>query len=289
MTAMDRYVVLGLAPHRSAWFSEVAQWAHAGVVPIEFVKCVSTEELRARLTSTRLHSAVLVDASAPALDRDLLEAARRRGCAVLVVGAAWPGAASPADAGGLPVDACLARRFSPADLTAALSGSARPIGMADSLPAVLDPEPPPQWRGHTAMVCGAGGTGVSTVAIALAQGLATSGQRTVLADLALRAEQGMLHGAPDVSPGVQELAEAHRAPPSRARPKLWQPPGTWKPGAITCFWGCAGGARGRASGLARSSSPSPGCAGHSTSSSPTPTPTWKERPKADRWTWRNAT
>src|SRR5439155_24535742 len=63
--------------------------------------------------------------------------------------------------------------------------------------------------GALATVCGTGGTGASTVAIALAQGL---GGRcaVVLADLCRRAEQAMLHDARDVVPGIQELVEAHR-------------------------------------------------------------------------------
>jgi hypothetical protein len=68
-------------------------------------------------------------------------------------------------------------------------------------------------------VCGPGGTGTSTVAIALCQGLAEAergderdGHRgpVILADLDRNAEQAMLHDAGDIVPGVQELVEAHR-------------------------------------------------------------------------------
>jgi hypothetical protein len=66
-------------------------------------------------------------------------------------------------------------------------------------------------------VCGPGGTGASTVAIALCQGLAegkpmgaTASGPVILADLARRAEQSMLHDTGDIVPGVQELVEAHR-------------------------------------------------------------------------------
>jgi hypothetical protein len=73
------------------------------------------------------------------------------------------------------------------------------------------------------VVCGSGGTGASTLAIALAQGLANRQSSSVtsktrdasngvlLADLALHADQAMLHDARDVVPGVQELVEAYRA------------------------------------------------------------------------------
>src|SRR5687767_7798641 len=81
----DRYAVLGLAPPRTPWFREVARWSHDAVLPLEFVKCVSAAELRARLASGRPFSAVLVDAGQPGLDRDLVDASRAAGCAVLVV------------------------------------------------------------------------------------------------------------------------------------------------------------------------------------------------------------
>jgi hypothetical protein len=51
------------------------------------------------------------------------------------------------------------------------------------------------------------------MAIALAQGLASdpaNGRRVLLADLARRADQAMLHDAVDLGPGLQELADAHR-------------------------------------------------------------------------------
>jgi hypothetical protein len=51
------------------------------------------------------------------------------------------------------------------------------------------------------------------VALALAQGLAAPASEAgmvLLADLALHADQALLHDAGDIVPGVQELAEAHR-------------------------------------------------------------------------------
>src|SRR5439155_21583743 len=83
--AGDRYVLLGLAQARSSWFRAVAQWANSASIPAEFVKCVSVEELRARLASNRSFSAVVVDGSLAALDRDLVDTAMRAGCAVIVI------------------------------------------------------------------------------------------------------------------------------------------------------------------------------------------------------------
>ena len=52
----ERYVGLGLATARSAWFTRVARWATVGSVPLDFVKCIDADEVRA---ATRLGAAVL--------------------------------------------------------------------------------------------------------------------------------------------------------------------------------------------------------------------------------------
>lgn len=202
----DRYVVLGLAPARARWFTAVAQWANAGTVPVEFVKCVSVEEVRSRLVSGRPFSAALVDTAVPGVDRDLVELAHRSGCPLVAVG--------PQGATLLDPAAVLDPDPSPADLLEILGSVAAPVGSADILPGDEIDQPAPGWRGTVIAVCGPGGTGVSTVAAAAAQGLAAdprNGGSVLLADLARRAEQAMLHEARDIVPGVQELVEAHRA------------------------------------------------------------------------------
>ena len=75
-----RFVLLGLAQVRSDWFREVSQWATTGAIAAEFVKCVSAEEVRARLAGGRQFSALLVDASLPSLDRDLIDTVQAAGC-----------------------------------------------------------------------------------------------------------------------------------------------------------------------------------------------------------------
>jgi hypothetical protein len=59
--AGERYVLLGLAPARAAWFRAVGSWANSGAPPAEFVKCLSAEEVGARLTSGRPFSALVAD------------------------------------------------------------------------------------------------------------------------------------------------------------------------------------------------------------------------------------
>lgn len=220
----ERYVLLGLASPRSSWFRSVAQWANAGTIPAEFVKCVSAEEMRARLASGRPFSAALVDAGVPALDRDLVDTAGAAGCAVIAVERALGGAAPGRDLAALGVSAVLADFFDPKALLDALAGTATMVARGDTVPGddAWQARTPAAGLGEVAVVCGPGGTGASTVAIALAQGLAAdrSNRPVVLADLALHAEQAMLHDARDVVPGVQELVDAHRLaspPPEEVR------------------------------------------------------------------------
>jgi hypothetical protein len=204
-------VLLGLAPARSAWFRDVGQWAHAGVVPVEFVKCLSAEEVRARLAGGRPFSALLVDGGLPSLDRDLIAAAKSSDCAVIVVGA---GARTGRDWAAVGADAVLPGGFDRKDLIDALGAHATMIGRAEHAAPDVGPAADGGWLAPVVAVTGPGGTGASTVAIAVAQGLAAdirSARSVLLADLCLHAEQAMLHDARDVVPGIQEVVDAFRA------------------------------------------------------------------------------
>jgi hypothetical protein len=205
-----RYVLLGLARARAGWFGAVAGWATTAALPADFVKCVSVEELRARLASGRVFSAALVDGSLPALDRDLVEEARAAGIPIVAV----DDGRHRRDWRTLGVAAVLPDAFDRAALVDVLGRCARPVDRADAVPGEPVPAPPPRWRGSLVAVCGPGGTGASTVAVALAQGMADDirvGRSVLLADFCLRAEQAVLHDARDVVPGVQELVDAHRS------------------------------------------------------------------------------
>ena len=119
----------------------------------------------------------------------------------------------PADWAGMGVDAVLADPFDRADLLSVLLGYAPPIdGPAGDASGRTAP-PPAGWRGRLVAITGPGGAGTSTLAMGLAQGLGSAPRHqglVVLADLALHADQGVLHDAGDVMPGLQELVEAHR-------------------------------------------------------------------------------
>lgn len=217
MTTGHRYVLLGLARPRAQWFRSVSHWTTSAAIPAEFLKCVSVDELRARLTGTRTYSAVLLDAGLPVVDRDLLVTAREHGCAVFIV----DDGPHTRDWIDLGASAVVSPTLERAALLDALVTHAEMVGtLGEARGAAGDTDldididlTRSLTAGSVAAVCGAGGTGVSTLAASLAQGLghmeAHEG-RVLLADLALHGEQAMLHDVRDVVPGIQELVEAHR-------------------------------------------------------------------------------
>ncbi|MEW6154264.1 MAG: hypothetical protein AB1673_09800 [Actinomycetota bacterium] len=226
--AGERFVVLGLAPARANWFRSVGAWANSGALPAEFVKCLSAEEVGARLASGRPFSALVADASLPVVDRDLLSRAAAAGCAVLVV----DDRRVSRDWAALGVARVLPADFGRDDLLHALTSHARVVqrshARADDLAGRAVPT---GWRGTVVAVTGPGGTGASTAAMALAQAMGDDVRQAgmvVLADLRLHAELAMLHDVGDLGPGVQELVEAHRAglpAADEVRGLLTEPPG----------------------------------------------------------------
>jgi hypothetical protein len=144
----------------------------------------------------------------PAVDRDLLASLRDAGCAPIVVddrdrADRWRaiGAAavlpSTFDRGAL-LD--VLESVAVAVSRAAVAGDDAFAGGDDG-----------RGRALVVAVCGPGGTGASTIAAAVAQGLARRERTTLLADLARNAEQAVLHDVREVVPGIQELVEAHRS------------------------------------------------------------------------------
>lgn len=206
---MERYVLLGLAPARADWFRAVGQWATSAAIPAEFLRCVSAEELRTRLAGDRPYSATLLDGSLPSVDRDLIGDVREAGAAAVVI----DDGRIARDWTGLGASAVLPLGFGRDELLDVLGAHARLISSGEL--ATGDPERPVATgagRGRSAAVLGPGGTGASTVAIGLAQGLARrpDAGSVLLADLCRHAEQAMLHDSRDVVPGLQELVDAHR-------------------------------------------------------------------------------
>jgi len=205
----ERFVVLGLAHVRSTWFRDVGRWSTNAAAPIDFIKCVSAEEMLSILAGGRAISAIMIDSGLPAIDRDLVDRARSIGTGIIVIDDGrvrrnWQ---------ELGVEALLPADFDRDDLLSVLDAHATPIRSAEH---VLSDDLPAHdaWRGHLVAVTGAGGAGVSTIAMAVAQGIADDPRNrglVALADLALDADQALLHDAGDVVPGLQELVDAHRA------------------------------------------------------------------------------
>lgn len=206
----ERFVALGLAHARAAWFSELAQWSTSGMIPVEFVKCVTIDEIRSHLATGRPFSAMMLDGSLPGVDRDLLDEARARGCAVVIV----DDGRVRRDWTALGASAVLPSTFARVDLLDALETHSSTISRADVAPIdTRTSQSYGPWRGRLLGVIGAGGTGVSTAAVALSQGFGRDVRfagLVLLADLALDADQAVLHDTGDVIPGIQELVDAHR-------------------------------------------------------------------------------
>lgn len=227
--ADQRYVLLGLARARSPWFASLLSWATEAIAPIDFIKCLTADEVRVRLDGDRRFSALFVDAATSGADRDLFEQCAAHRCAVIVVGQP-ENAARWIDLGAAAI---VPSGFDRRQLLDVLEDWCTPI---DRVPDTDRRPPPPPGAANAeaheldagleagrvaalVAVTGSGGTGASTVAAALAQGWADNpkaGGRVALADLALRADQGMLHNVGDVVPGVQELVDAFRLGRPRA-------------------------------------------------------------------------
>ena len=205
----DRFVVLGLARSRQRWFSELARWSTNAVIPVEYVKCLTADEARAVIGSGRRLSAVLIDAGVPRFDRELIALATAVGAATVVVN----DPAVQRDWESLGCAAMLSSEFGPEDLLAALTRHAHPVDRSQRRVGRAT------LTGETEVasapligVTGPGGTGASTIAMGLAQGLGQlqPDRRVALADGARAGDMAMYHDVGDVIPGLPELVEAHR-------------------------------------------------------------------------------
>lgn len=206
----ERFAVLGFARPRTQWFSEVGRWATSGSLPIDFVKCVSAAEVRARMDATTGLSAILLDGAGHGVDRDLIASGRDRSVAVIVVDR---DATSTRDWLSLGAAAVLDTDFDAAQLTATLRATAAPIRAEASVARLQPVAAASAFAAPLIAVTGVRGAGASTIAIATAQGLAGRPDGTgsvLLADFALDAIHSTYHDSPDVAPAVQELVEAHR-------------------------------------------------------------------------------
>ena len=174
-------------------------------MPVDFVKCLSADEVRTRLAVGEAFSALLVGADAPGVGRSLIEEARSAGAAVVAVD----------DTGRRPwmelgAAAVLPEGFTRDDLIAALAEHACSGAETEGAVGADGIDETAGWQGRLVCVTGAGGAGSSLLAACLSAGLAADASNrglVLLADLALDADQAMMHDSRDVIPGLQELLE----------------------------------------------------------------------------------
>lgn len=204
----DRFVLLAVAGARSRWLGRIAGWATSASLPVELVTAMDVAEARAVVAAGRPLSALVVDAEAGSTDRDLVELAAARSVPTIAV----VGARTRADLDDLGVAALLDDGFDAETLRDVLRRTAHPVGRADDLiPAagsltIGDGPVAAPLIGVT----GPGGVGTSTVAMALAQGLATHVDRVALVDGCRRGDLALYHDEVDPIPGLPEAVDMHR-------------------------------------------------------------------------------
>lgn len=201
----ERHVVLGLARSRAPWFGELARWATTAVAPIDFVKTLTAEEARAVLGAGRAVSVVLLDAELPRLDRSVVVAATQAGVPTVLVGRH-----GSRDWESLGCAARLSQEFERDELVDLLDRVARRIPTETPETSRRVDLSTGETTGHLVGVLGAGGSGCSTIAMALAQTWADGGTDVVLLDGCRRGDLAMYHDVGDVIPGLPELVELHR-------------------------------------------------------------------------------
>lgn len=197
--------VAGLASPRSEWFFDLARWATAAAIPVDFVKCMAAAEFRSRLERGEQYSALLVGDDVKGVTRDLVDTIRSCGGVVIVVG----------DMHSYPwidfeVSTSLSERFTREELLSTLSDYATPL-VNTTILARQESGLPADWQGDFVAVTGSNNAGASTLAMALAQNLAAEASNrgmVLLADLALNADQSVLHDCRDIMPGLQDMIEA---------------------------------------------------------------------------------
>lgn len=202
-----RWVVLGVAGPRAAWFHELSRNAHGAAVPVDFIKCISVTEVRARLSSGRRFSALVIGDDTVGLDRDLIAECVAQAVAVIVVATG----VAPRDWLSLGAAACLDHEFDRDTILSALETHSGPVNDLVARPTSTVESSPDRHRGALIAVTGIGGAGASTLAMGIAQRFASEPSHTsmvLLADLALDADQAMLHHAREITPSLQELVEA---------------------------------------------------------------------------------
>lgn len=208
MSASEQYVLIGVTRAREQWSADLVRWSTSGTAPLEFVRCLSADEAHAVLGSGRRASALLVDARGPGADRDLIDAASMAGIPTIVV----TDGVVHRDWDALGCVAVIDHELDPTSLLETLGHHCVPVDRSRRPSRAVLGEAADAASGVVIAVMGRGGSGTSTVAMSLAQALASDPNSDVLlVDGARRADLAMYHHVGDVIPGLPELVEAHRS------------------------------------------------------------------------------
>ncbi len=191
--------LLGLVGRTASWPQRLEAWSGSGGSPPRVSYCPSVAHLDAQLQHS-VAPVVLLDGDLSVVDRDLL--------------------ADVTAAGGTPIVIEGTRRHR--DWMALGAAAALPVDFDRAqLLALTTPQPAAAGGDRHAApvvaVTGPGGTGASVSAAAVAQGLAATHRRVLLADCCLHAEQAMLHNTHGSQPNLVDLLELHagRTPDER--------------------------------------------------------------------------
>jgi len=206
-----RYVLLGLSAGGPPWVALVEGFVASRATGDELLACDGRIDLLTRLGTGRPFSAALVDHRTVGLDREFVRRAGAAGCPVILLG----GPDDPARTSALGLAAHLPDPISDRDLAGAIDAHAVPIGRVDDLRLGVGDHPGSdhRWTGRLVAVTGPGGTGASSVARSLAQGLAAEPRlrgEVLLVDACLEADQAHLHGLTTHHVDLQGATQAHR-------------------------------------------------------------------------------
>ncbi len=208
-------VVVALPGGRRDWATRLSRWSMSAGVAIEFLRCLSADEVRAVLGAGRPVALLLVDPASA--DRDLIDLAAGLGTPSALVD---DGGAAP-DWTDLGCVARLDERLGAEELPDLLrdlrqAATARPRARAVDLDGPADPGP-------IVTVVGAGGCGVTTTAMLLADGLGSlttdpdaaadpdaTGGHTLLVDASDTGGLALYHDLVRVPGDLSQLVELHR-------------------------------------------------------------------------------
>ena len=205
MRTSSQVLVLGFATAQSEWPRRVVDWTASGSLRADFAQCISPAEFVERLRSESGPTALLIDEATGDPTPEVLTALREHECLIFIVGV--KGLPQWAEPGML----CLRPDFGQNELSRGLAArfaTREHDRVAGEIPPFHRVDEP--CDGALVAVCGRPGSGVSTTAIALAQGLAScdrSRRGVLLADLSWRADQALLHDAAAERPSIADLFE----------------------------------------------------------------------------------